>query len=56
MILEDPFPSAYVKILRVREGTVVLQSINPNYPPIVARKPAELRIVGKVVALHRRIS
>ena len=57
VILEEPYsptPCAFVKIFRKQNGFVVLQSINPNYPPIVLQRPFHIRIVGKVVGLHRK--
>jgi len=41
-----------VKRYRVRNGEVVLESLNPEYPPIPLRG-TRARIIGKVVALKR---
>ncbi len=57
VILEEPHsptPCAFVKIFRKYNDVVVLQSINSSYAPIVLQKPIHVRIVGKVVGLHRK--
>jgi repressor LexA len=45
---------ATVKVLRRRAGAVELQPANPAYAPIVP-DPRELRILGKVIEVRRRL-
>lgn len=52
VILED---EAFVKKIFFQDGTVVLQSLNPKYPPItIPARKIKMYIVGKVVGLHRQ--
>jgi len=52
VILED---EAFVKKIFFQDGMVVLQSLNPKYPPItVPARKLKMYIVGKVVGLHRQ--
>jgi repressor LexA len=45
---------ATVKRLRIRSGRAELHAENPDFPPIVP-PPSELRILGKVVEVRRRL-
>lgn len=42
-----------VKRYRTRDGKIVLESLNPAYPPIEVAPPMRLRIIGRVVELKR---
>ena len=44
-----------VKKIFFQDGMVVLQSLNPKYPPVtVPARKIKMYIVGKVVGLHRQ--
>lgn len=46
---------ATVKRLRIRRGRVELHPENPRFPPIVP-DPAEVRILGRVIEVRRRLA
>lgn len=46
---------ATVKRLRLREGQLVLQPENPAFAPIVFAPDTEIRILGRVVEVRRRL-
>lgn len=51
VILDD---EAYVKKVYFHDGAVILQSLNPKYPPItIPARKLKMCVVGKVVGLHR---
>jgi repressor LexA len=47
---------ATVKRLRLREGQLVLQPENPAFAPIVFAPETEIRILGRVVEVRRRLA
>ncbi len=47
---------ATVKRLRLREGQVVLQPENPAFAPLVFAPDTEIRILGRVVEVRRRLA
>lgn len=46
---------ATVKTLRLRRGRAILEPQNPKYEPILPPRGQELRILGKVVEVRRRL-
>ncbi|MHC5071118.1 MAG: LexA family protein [Planctomycetota bacterium] len=46
---------ATVKTLRLRRGRALLEPQNPACEPIVPPKGQELRILGKVIEVRRRL-
>ena len=47
---------ATVKRLRLREGQLVLQPENPAFAPMVFAPDTEIRILGRVVEIRRRLA
>ncbi|MGL4254148.1 MAG: LexA family transcriptional regulator [Fusobacteriaceae bacterium] len=52
IVVADLNEETYVKILKLVDNRLCLQSINPDYPDIPVRKSDSLRVVGKVVEIR----
>ncbi len=46
---------ATVKRLRIRQGRLELHAANPAFAPIVPARPGDVRILGQVVEVRRRL-
>lgn len=44
-----------VKRLKIRKDKIILEPENPNYKPIIIKDPENLTIIGKVIAVIRKI-
>jgi repressor LexA len=47
---------ATVKRLRLRDGQIVLQPENPAFAPLIFAPDTEIRILGRVVEVRRRLA